>query len=251
MNTTALQPAFVLHQRPYRETSALVDLFSADSGLLRVVVRGVKGGGKATSMRRSIVQAFNEVAVSWGGKGTLKTAHNIELIKSHQLVSRQQLYAGLYINELMLRLASHNEACSSLYPVYRNSVLTLEAVDIKKNNSAELIEVALRRFEMYLLETLGFEIDFLHCANNGAQIEPDYNYCYEVDHGFIACKKIERQNKNLPTINLKNIPGKIILALSKNNFEQIATRRYAKLIMRSALAQQLGDKPLKSRALYR
>ena len=44
--------------------------------------------------------------------------------------------------------------------------------------------------------------------------------------------------------------GSILLAIAKEDFNQQATRQAAKLILRRALAQQLGSKPLKSRELW-
>jgi len=40
------QPAFVLHSRAYRETSALVTFFSPEYGKFNGIVRGGKGGEK-------------------------------------------------------------------------------------------------------------------------------------------------------------------------------------------------------------
>ena len=40
------EPAFILHTRPYRETSALVDFFSRHYGRFRAVARGARGTKK-------------------------------------------------------------------------------------------------------------------------------------------------------------------------------------------------------------
>lgn len=37
---SSLSPAYVLHSRPYRDTSALVDLLTLHQGVQRVVWRG-------------------------------------------------------------------------------------------------------------------------------------------------------------------------------------------------------------------
>jgi len=37
------QPAYVLHARPYRETSLLLECLTRDHGRLGVVARGVRG----------------------------------------------------------------------------------------------------------------------------------------------------------------------------------------------------------------
>lgn len=41
-----LSPAYVLHSRPYRDSSALVDLLSLHHGVQRVVWRGARGQRK-------------------------------------------------------------------------------------------------------------------------------------------------------------------------------------------------------------
>jgi len=42
------QPAYVLHRRAFRETSAIVELLTRDFGRVAAVVRGVKGGVNTT-----------------------------------------------------------------------------------------------------------------------------------------------------------------------------------------------------------
>ena len=42
-----LQRGFVLHRRPYSETSLLVDLFTEETGRSKVIAKGARGQGKA------------------------------------------------------------------------------------------------------------------------------------------------------------------------------------------------------------
>ena len=60
------QPAFVLHSRPYKESSALVDLFTPQ-GRLRAVMRAARG--KAGSL----IRPFVSLEVELRGKSELKT----------------------------------------------------------------------------------------------------------------------------------------------------------------------------------
>ena len=49
----SLQEGFVLHTRAYRETSALVDVFTKEYGVVRLVARGIK---RKSSNKTNITQ---------------------------------------------------------------------------------------------------------------------------------------------------------------------------------------------------
>ena len=72
-------PAFVLHTRPYRETSQLVDLFVATAGKVTVVARGSRS---ARSTIKGLLQPFIPLNVRYSGKTALKS---LQLIESQSL----------------------------------------------------------------------------------------------------------------------------------------------------------------------
>ncbi len=59
----ALQPAFVLHRRPYRNTSLLLEVFSRDHGRVGLVARGVR---TPRSRLKGLLQPF--MPLLQGGK---------------------------------------------------------------------------------------------------------------------------------------------------------------------------------------
>ncbi len=64
-----MQRAFVLHTRPYRETSLLVDLFCEETGRLSVVVKG----GRSRKGSAALFQPFQEIWVAYSGQSELKS----------------------------------------------------------------------------------------------------------------------------------------------------------------------------------
>ena len=64
-----LQPAYVLHHRPYRDTSRILELFTRDHGRVSVFARGARGGTKSGASLLPILQPFNRLLVSWSGRG--------------------------------------------------------------------------------------------------------------------------------------------------------------------------------------
>ena len=62
-----LQPAYVLHHRPYRDTSRILELFTRDQGRVSVFARGARGARKGGASLVAILQPFNRLLVSWSG----------------------------------------------------------------------------------------------------------------------------------------------------------------------------------------
>ena len=102
-------------------------------------------------------------------------------------------------------------------------------------------EPALRRFELALLDQLGYGIDFLHCAGSGAAISETMSYTYRQERGFIASMITSNQS----------FTGRQLLALSCREFPDVDTLQAAKRFTRLALKPYLGEKPLKSQELFR
>ncbi len=51
----SLQPAYVLHTRPFQNTSLLIDFFTTDYGRLRAIAKGARS---AKSKYRSLLQLW-------------------------------------------------------------------------------------------------------------------------------------------------------------------------------------------------
>ena len=70
MSRIALEPAYVLHSRPFRETSLLVEVFTRSLGRQGLIARGARG---AKSTRKAALQPFRPLLLSWVGRGELGT----------------------------------------------------------------------------------------------------------------------------------------------------------------------------------
>ncbi|MEC9191360.1 MAG: recombination protein O N-terminal domain-containing protein, partial [Pseudomonadota bacterium] len=93
-----LQPAYVLHRRPFQNTSLLVDLFTLDFGLIRAVAKGAR---REKSRFRALLQLFQPLLISASGKGEVKTLTSIESNMSAMRLQGERLFSGLYLNELL------------------------------------------------------------------------------------------------------------------------------------------------------
>jgi len=223
--------AFILHRRPYGETSQLVYLFCEDVGKVSLVY---KGGRSSTRMRRGMAQPFTLLQVSYFGRGSLKTVKSVEAQTQVVPLVGQRLFLAMYINELLYRLLQDETACDGLFECYQKTLLAIAG---DKDP-----QIALRLFELTLIETLGYGVNFTEDIYSGELIASGYQYQYLQQAGFFAKQAIHKKNDVYS--------GEDIIALGQRDFSDPALLKASKRFCRQALAHLLGGKPLHSRALF-
>lgn len=224
------QRAFVLHGRPYSETSLLLDLFTENEGRVRVLAKGARA---RRSSLKGCLQPFTPLLVRWGGRGEVKTLRSAEPVSLALPLSGVMLYSGLYVNELLSRVLEHETDYSALFFDYLQCLQQLASLSASP-------EPALRRFELSLLAYLGYGVDFLHCAGSGEPVSDTMTYRYREEKGFIASLVVDNSS----------FTGYELRALAAREFPDIQTLRAAKRFTRMALKPYLGGRPLKSRELF-
>jgi DNA repair protein RecO (recombination protein O) len=219
-------PAFVLHSRPWRETSLIVDVISRHHGRVGLVARGAR---RQTSSLKTRLIPFQPLALSWFGKSQLRTLHDAEWQGGGLMLRGHALMCGFYLNELLLRLLPEGDAHEVLFDLYASALTAL-------NEHAD-VEPVLRRFELDLLSELGYAQPLGHLAD-GSQLAPERRYSYELGHGVIALRREE-----------SGYSGKTLLDLASGDLSHPATLAEGKILMRALLAHYLGEKPLATRQL--
>lgn len=227
----SLQPAFVLHQRPYRDTSALLEIFTPEFGRVGLVARGLKA---VKSRLQGVVQPFRPLLVSWSGRGELATLTGCEANGALTGLDGARVLSGFYLNELLLRLLHRHDPHPALFACYAETLHLLQQSDMEQR--------ALRIFEKHLLREIGYALMLDHEAESGAPIEPAEAYNYHLERGPFKCGA--GTSAGIP------IQGSSLLALLHETLHDAPSLREAKLLMRAALGLYLGNKPLQSRELY-
>jgi len=85
-----MMPAFVLHRRPYQNTSLLLECFVAGCGRLPLVAKGA-----ARSKLKAELQPFQPLAIDWRGRGEVKTLTGAETTDKPLALHGKRLYCGL------------------------------------------------------------------------------------------------------------------------------------------------------------
>ncbi|MBT8148989.1 MAG: DNA repair protein RecO [Pseudomonadales bacterium] len=265
MNRVDNVNAFVLHQRQYRETSSIIDFYT-EGGPLRAVCKGVHGSSKNAIRLRATLQPFAELSLSWFGRGELKTVRHVESMGTPAALRHNVLFAAMYLNELLLRLAPGNEqdGQSPLYKLYKSTLSSmLQLQQGATANDAPIhigLEACLRTFELQLLEDTGFAVDFNYVWHDGQPIVADRQYFFDPQHGFAEHSAATLDNARGQRPALAGVgtdvravlyPGWVIARIGERDFSDAEVRRYAKQLARHALAPQLGERPLKTRELFR
>lgn len=229
----SLQPAYVLHNRPYRDTSAMLEVFTAEHGRLSLVARGArrpakKGGG-------SSLQPFLPLLVSFVGRSEMKTLTATETAGDAPVLRGERLYSGLYLNELLMRLLHRYDPHPTLFAAYSKVLGGL--------GSQQPLDGLLRRFELALLEELGYRLNFELCGASQAPVSKEAQYRFDPDIGLVLATGAQGQGAGV-------YQGVELLAMAAGEFDGDA-RPAAKRLLREALGVHLGDKPLNSRTLFR
>ncbi len=230
------QAAFVLHTYAYRETSLIVEAFTADHGRVAMVARGAK---RPRSETRGLLQAFQPLTLSWAGGGELKTLLKAEWDGGLPLPRGAALLCGFYLNELLLKLLAREDPHAALFRDYQDALVALsEGITAAEQGAV------LRRFELRLLAELGYALPLTHDADTGAAIDPAARYHYDFGRGpRVLATNIARE----PGARYPQIRGATLLGLAANAYPDAETAAEAKRLMREVLDHYLEERRIFSR----
>ena len=229
-----LQPAYVLHQRAYRDSSAIIELFTPEHGRVGVIAKGIK---RPRSPWRGLLQPFQPLRISWLGGGELKTLTDVEAQGAALPLVSNALASGFYLNELLMRLLARQDAQVTLFGVYDACLRSLS-----ESSDMGILEQTLRCFERDLLAALGYGLVLENDAVADAPIVATQCYDYQVERGPVPLQAgDEAQGIRLY--------GSTLLAIAAGVLSSVRDRREAKYLMRTVLARHLGPRPLFSRQL--
>lgn len=229
------QPAFVLHSRPYRETSLIVEALTRDYGRMALVAKGVR---RPRSAMRGVLMGFQPLEMTWSGKGEVVTLHNAEWQGGQPLLQGRALLCGYYINEVLMNLLPREDSHEQLFEHYGQ---TLQALSATTPHDAAFFSAALRRFEKQLLGELGYGLMLQHDAA-GQVITPSVRYLYEMESGPRA---IVDTSATTGTIS-----GQTLLDMDAESFDNPVSLAESKQLMRSLMAFYLNGRQLHSRRLF-
>lgn len=229
-----VEPVFVLHSRPFRNSSLLVELFSQHYGRLSAVANSARG---PKSRYKGILQPFRLLLASWSGKRELKSLGQLELSGLPVRLQGSCLFCGYYLNELLMHFLVKDDANSVLFLAYQQALFGLA-------QSSANIEQILRQFERRLLIELGYGLQFAVEAASRQLIRPDGFYTLVADRGFMPVGELQREQSMV-------FAGQHLLAIDQQQWQLPGVLPAAKKIFRYLIQYHLNGKPINSRELIR
>jgi DNA repair protein RecO (recombination protein O) len=230
-----LQPAYVLHHRPYRDTSRILELFTRDYGRVSVFARGARGARKTGAALASILQPFNRVLVSWSGRGEAGQLTGAEFDGAVAVLPPDRLVSGFYLNELLLKLFARHDGHPDVFALYDATLASLKS-------DRDGVR-ALRLFEKRLLDALGYGLALERDCDLGRPLDPRYAYRYRLDQGAVRIDGVAE--------GAGIFSGSTLIAVAREDFTDPAVCGEARALLRSALDRCLEGKELRTREVAR
>ncbi|MDD3354441.1 DNA repair protein RecO [Zoogloea sp.] len=226
------QPGFVLHSYPYRETSLIIEVFSRDHGRVGLVAKGAR---RPMSQLRGVLMAFQPLLIDWSGGGEMKTLVRAEWQGGQPLLGGQALLCAYYLNELILRLMPREDAHPALHEAYGEALRALAL-------TCDPQEVILRRFELALLQELGYGLE-LEQDCDGRPLQPEGRYAYIIERGAVP---VELYGLDDPG----TVTGRTLLDMARGDFRNPESLAGSKALMRRLIQHYLGGQVLQSRRVF-
>jgi DNA repair protein RecO (recombination protein O) len=169
------------------------------------------------------------LSINWSGMHELKT---LTAIEGQPLpVGEENYLLLLYVNELIAALLPQGEPNPQVFASYLSLLQqSVETID----------EVNLRRFELELMQLLGYFPGVSQEATTGKAIRDDTHYQFVINSGFVACADSARDS----------VSGRVIIDWADGNYQADSVLRLAKSVLRCTIDFNLHGKTLKSRDVY-
>ncbi|MGH8765879.1 MAG: DNA repair protein RecO [Burkholderiales bacterium] len=228
-----LEPAFVLHAYPYKETSLIVEVFTRRYGRVGLLARGAR---RPRSAMRGVLLSFHPLHMTWSTSAELGTLIAAEWGGGQRSLEGIGLMCGFYLNELLMRLLPRDDAHEALFDAYAMALARLAAAGAQ----ATAHSATLRGFERRMLAELGYAPVLDREAGNGAAIEPDKRYAYEAERGPVETRRDSGDSV---------FSGRTLLDMAADNYEDSKTRDEARRLMRALITERLAGQALHTRAV--
>jgi len=226
-----LARSYVLHQRPFRDSSLILEVFAREHGRMTVFAHAARG----PRSRFAALQPFRALLLSWSGRGEAPQLTAAEHAGDAVVLPGACLMSAFYLNELLLKLVTRHDPHPELFDQYQRTLTELA--------QQPSVDASLRRFEARLLELIGYGLNLAAEADTGSPVRGDAYYHFQPGvHGVVIAEPGSSGA----------IGGGVLQRLAAGSgFDTDAELRQARSLMRAALDHCLEGRELSTRAVAR
>jgi DNA repair protein RecO (recombination protein O) len=221
------QPGYILHRRPFRDSSQILDIVTLDHGKVAVVARGSRG---SKSRLAGVLRPFLPLKVSWVSKSDLGTLTGAEAAGAPAGMVGDAMLSAFYVNELLLHFLHRHDPQPEIFALYEEVIRALV--------SSDNVAASLRSFELEFLSLLGYAVNLAQEFGSQDPLDGQRNYEYRMEQGLVA---VERSEGALV------FPGAVLSGIAEQRFDDPDILRAANRLLREIISFHLGGKELKSR----
>jgi DNA repair protein RecO (recombination protein O) len=169
------EPAYVLHRYDWSESSLILEVFTRHYGRIALVAKGAK---RPSSSFRPVLLPLQPLHVAFGGDAEIRTLKSAEWQGGHVMPKGDALLSGYYLNELLMTLLARDDPHPALFDIYAR------VVEVMASEHGEVLQAALRTFELLLLREIGLLPQLDTQTMTLAALEPQTAYVLVPEGGL-------------------------------------------------------------------
>jgi len=221
--------SLVLRHSDWGEADRLLVLYTREHGKLRAIAKGAR---KVTSRKAGHLEPFTHVTLQLAKGRDFLIVTQAETINAFLRLHDDLMKTGYaaYIVELLDRFTYDEEGANPA--LFRLLIESLDRIE-----KVEDAWVAVRYYEMRLLDFLGFRPQLQECANCGRAIEPEDQY-FSFTIGGVICPRCGRGLPNPTPISVDAL--KYLRHFQRSSYRDAARARPTPLIQQEGEALMQG-----------
>ena len=185
--------AIVLRHSDYGEADRILVLYTRENGKVRAIAKGAR---KIRSRKAGHLEPFTRVVLQLAQGRDMPIVTQADTVDAYLPLREDLLKTGYaaYIAEMVDRFfyeEGENQA------VYRLLTETLERISSQPNP-----QLAIRYFEMHLLDLLGFRPELFHCLGCGEEIQPQGQF-FSIAQGGVFCPKCGASRPDVTPVSVE------------------------------------------------
>ncbi|MCL4273326.1 MAG: DNA repair protein RecO [Anaerolineales bacterium] len=186
--------AVVLRHADWGEADRLLTLYTREQGMVRAIAKGAR---KVTSRKAGHLQPFTQITIQLAKGRDLLIVTQVETVNAFLPLHDDLLKTShaAYVVELLLRFSYEDEGANP--SIFRLLVETLGRIEAEED-----AWLAVRYYEMRLLDAVGFRPQLFECANCSREIRAEDQF-FSFTAGGVICPRCGEGLRNLSKISLE------------------------------------------------
>jgi DNA repair protein RecO (recombination protein O) len=202
--------AVVLRHSDYGEADRILVIYTRDKGKLRVIAKGVR---KIRSRKAGHLEPFTRASLQLAAGRDMAIVTQADTVDTYLPMRDDLVKTGLaaYVIEVVDRFTYEEEANPAIYRLLTD---TLERISAQADPA-----LALRYYDLHLLDLLGFRPELFRCLGCGEEIQPQDQY-FSVAQGGIYCPNCGAGRADATPISMETL--KYLRHLLRSSYPEAA-----------------------------